>query len=178
MGVEIERKFLVNELPGELDSYPFHVIEQGYLNVFPAIRVRREDDFYYMTYKGDVTAEGNLGKTEYNLPLDKVSYEHLVEKADGNLIRKKRYLIPLNENAFTEDYTEEHQGIAEMIGSGAIKIELDIFAAPFEEYILAEVEFPDEESAANYIPADWFGREVTGDRRYSNAYMSTVRSGI
>ena len=51
MGVEIERKYTVKELPKDLDKYPFHVIEQGYLNVSPAIRVRREDDTYYMTYR-------------------------------------------------------------------------------------------------------------------------------
>jgi CYTH domain-containing protein len=186
MGVEIEKKFLVKELPKGLEEYPFHVIEQGYLNVFPAIRVRREDDVYYMTYKGDISPDdgfgvsnaGNvnkIGKTEYNLPLDKASYEHLVKKADGNMIRKKRYLIPLNEDAFPKDYLEGHPKLAQMIADREIKTELDVFGAPFEGRILAEVEFPDEETAAAYRPADWFAEEVTGDVRYSNARMSTEK---
>ena len=89
MGIEIERKFTVKELPKDLDKYPFHIIEQGYLNVHPAIRVRREDDIYYMTYKGspsDASKDnticgadsksnqennsGKIGKIEYNMPLD------------------------------------------------------------------------------------------------------------
>ena len=90
MGVEIERKFTVKELPDNLEKYPCRVIEQGYLNVHPAVRVRREDDSYYMTYKGQNATEGGIGKIEYNMPLDKESYEHLCEKADGNVIKKKK----------------------------------------------------------------------------------------
>ena len=51
MGFEIERKCLISELPENLASYPCHVIEQAYLTTDPTIRVRREDDLYYMTYK-------------------------------------------------------------------------------------------------------------------------------
>ena len=46
MGVEIEKKFTVKDIPFDLEQYPYHDIEQGYLNVHPAIRVRREDDIY------------------------------------------------------------------------------------------------------------------------------------
>ena len=97
MGIEIEKKFLVKELPEKLNEYPCHLIEQGYLNVHPAIRVRKEDDRYYMTYKGTDDSYEGIGKVEYNLPLDQASYEHLITKADGNVITKKRYLIPINE---------------------------------------------------------------------------------
>lgn len=171
MGVEIEKKFLVKELPAGLSEYPFHVIEQGYLNVYPAIRVRREDDVYYMTYKGDTNGPG-IGKTEYNMPLDRESYEHMVTKADGNMIRKKRYMIPLNGDAFSGEYKDTHPGLVKMMEEGEIRIELDVFDEPFKGFVMAEVEFPDEEAAAAYVPAGWFGEEVTGDRRYSNAHMS------
>lgn len=188
MGVEIERKFTVRHLPEDLDKYPYHVIEQGYLNVSPAIRVRREDDSYYMTYKNkgmytEKTHEGTsaqrgadgklaeqaetIGAAEYNLPLDKDSYEHMLKKADGNIIRKKRYLIPINAYAFAEADIQKLQ-----IDTNAIKIELDVFDAPYDGTIIAEVEFPSEEAAAAYKPADWFDEDVTGDKRYSNAQMS------
>ena len=54
-------------------------------------------------------------------------------------------------------------------------IELDVFGAPYDGRILAEVEFPDEKAAADYKPADWFLEDVTGDVRYSNAHMSTEK---
>ncbi|ADL35143.1 hypothetical protein bpr_I2410 [Butyrivibrio proteoclasticus B316] len=199
MGVEIEKKFTVKEIPFDLEKYPFHDIEQGYLNVHPAIRVRREDDIYYMTYKGNVSPKGidcfeagdtsgnnnryadahsandRIGQTEYNMPLDKESYENLAKKADGNVIRKRRYLIPLNEDAYSSDYLEKDPSTKRALESGNMKIELDVFKAPFDGRILAEVEFPSEEAARNYKPADWFYEDVTGDRRYSNSQMSTEK---
>jgi hypothetical protein len=54
----------------------------------------------------------------------------------------------------------------------ALKIELDVFGAPYDGTIIAEVEFPSEAAAAAYKPADWFDQDVTGDKRYSNAQMS------
>ena len=50
--MEIERKFLLRKIPENLDSYPYHLIEQAYLCVTPVIRIRRQDDEYYLTYKG------------------------------------------------------------------------------------------------------------------------------
>ncbi len=172
MGIEIEKKFLVKELPANLDKYPFHLIEQGYLNVHPAIRVRKEDDRYYMTYKGTEENYEGIGKVEYNLPLDSDGYEHLLAKADGNVITKKRYLIPLNSDAFSKEYLSTNSELSDAVSEGSIIIELDVFEGVFEGRILAEVEFPDEEAAANYRAADWFLQDVTGDLRYSNSYMS------
>ena len=174
MGIEIEKKFLVKDLPKDLADHPFHIIEQGYLNVHPAIRVRREDDVYYMTYKGDNKdrSAGDIGKIEYNMPLDKEAYEHMVKKADGIIIRKTRYLIPLNADAFDGDYLRLRPDIGKLANDGDIKIELDVFGEPFEGTVIAEVEFPDEEAARNYRKAEWFAEEVTGDIRYSNAYMT------
>ena len=176
MGIEIEKKFTVKEIPFNLEAYPYHEIEQGYLNVHPAIRVRREDDNYYMTYKGtpfdDKTHDNGIGQVEYNMPLDQISYEHMSAKADGNMIRKRRYLIPINEDAFSKEYLDKDIQLKEAVSKGEIKIELDVFKAPFEGRMLAEVEFPSEEAASNYNPAKWFFEDVTGDRRYSNSQMS------
>ena len=143
--MEIERKFTVRELP-DLSKYDFHIMEQGYLNTDPVVRVRKEDETYYLTYKG----KGLLAREEYNLSLNREAYYHLVEKSGGIIIRKKRYLIPF------EKYT----------------IELDVFDTPYENLIIAEVEFDSEEEAANFQPPEWFGEDVTMDRRYHNSNLS------
>ena len=52
--MEIERKFLVKTLPEGLDSYKCKHIEQGYLNTNPDVRIRKSDEDYILTYKGDV----------------------------------------------------------------------------------------------------------------------------
>lgn len=146
--MEIERKFTVRKLPENLDSYPCHLIEQAYLNTDPVIRVRRQDDEYYMTYKG----KGLLMREEYNLPLNEVSYYHLREKADGNIISKKRYVIPIRDSSLC--------------------VELDIFDEPFAPLIIAEVEFPDKETAEAFAPLDWFDQDVTNDPAYHNSNLS------
>ncbi|SFU52283.1 hypothetical protein [Butyrivibrio sp. INlla21] len=173
MGIEIEKKFTVKVLPKDLDKYPYHIIEQGYMCVNPAVRVRREDDKYYMTYKCSLPEdEGGIGKTEYNMPLDAESYAHLVEKCDGNIIRKTRYLLPLNDNAFDLEYLLNNPMIKNAVESDDIKIELDVFKSPFNGRLLAEIEFPTEEAANAYHPAEWFLEDVTGNHRYSNSFMS------
>ena len=172
MGIEIEKKFITKEFPFDLSSFPYHEIEQGYLNVHPAVRIRREDDTYYMTYKAGKDNYNGIGKTEYNMDLDRESYEHLRTKVDGNIITKKRYILPLNEGAFEDSYLKEKPELKKAIESGDIKIELDVFEGVFKGRILAEIEFPDEDAAANYRMADWFLEDVTGDVKYSNAQMS------
>lgn len=146
--MEIERKFTVRKLPENLDSYPCHLIEQAYLNTDPVIRVRRQNDEFYMTYKG----KGLLMREEYNLPLNEASYYHLREKADGNIISKKRYIIPIKDSSLC--------------------VELDIFDKPFAPLIIAEVEFPDKETAEAFATLDWFDQDVTNDPAYHNSNLS------
>ena len=150
MGMEIEKKYTVKYLPEGLEQYDHHVIEQAYLTCEPAIRVRREDDRYYMTYKGTGGSNSALSHEEYNLPLTADAYDTLAKKADGTVIRKNRILIPY----------------------GAYTIELDIFAEPFKPLIIAEVEFESVDEANDFVPPDWFDEDVTGQRKYSNAYLS------
>lgn len=158
--MEIERKFTVRELPDNLESYPVHHIEQAYLNINPVVRVRKEDDTYYLTYKG----KGLMAREEYNLTLNEEAYYHLREKADGIIISKKRYLIPLKNPKFSgsatppEDYT--------------LTIELDIFDAPLDPLVLAEVEFGSKEAAESFLPPDWFLEDVTYDPAYHNSNLS------
>lgn len=49
--MEIERKYLITHIPFDIAGYPFHQIEQAYLSTAPVVRVRQEDDTYYLTYQ-------------------------------------------------------------------------------------------------------------------------------
>ncbi len=148
--MEIERKFLITELPENLTQYNCRRIEQGYLCTAPVVRIRRQDEEYYLTYK----SKGMMVREEYNLPLTAEAYAHLREKTDGNLISKQRYLIPLNET---------------------LTAELDIFDAPFAPLMLAEVEFSSEEEANSFVPPAWFGENVTFSGKYHNSYLSCLK---
>lgn len=161
--MEIERKFTIKELPADLDSHTYLLIEQAYLNTDPVIRIRRQDDDYYLTYKG----KGLMAREEYNLPLTREAYEHLLPKADGNIITKKRYLFPISEPSFREGYQPE--------STPSLTIELDVFESPFAPLIIAEVEFPDKEMADAFLPPDWFLADVTLDKRYHNSNLSRMK---
>lgn len=150
--MEIERKYLIEKekVPVDWKTVAFHVIEQAYLCTNPVVRVRRQDEAYILTYKG----KGMMAREEYNLPLTKDGYEHLLKKADGICIRKKRYLIPL-----CDGHT----------------VELDEFFDEYEGLWMAEVEFATEEEATSFEKPEWFGEEVTFDRNYHNSVMSNGR---
>ena len=108
-----------------------------------------------------------MAREEYNLPLTREAYEHLLPKADGNIITKKRYLFPIAEPSFREGYQPESMP--------SLTIELDVFEAPFAPLIIAEVEFPDEEMADAFLPPDWFLADVTLDKRYHNSNLSRMQ---
>lgn len=146
--MEIERKYLIDpgSLPFSLEDYPSRLIEQGYLCTEPVVRVRRSDDAYILTYKG----AGLMMREEHEFPLTAESYAHLIAKADGYIISKKRYLIPF------ENYT----------------IELDVFGGDLAPLVLAEVEFPTKKEADDFIPPDWFGQDVTYSCDYHNSTLS------
>ena len=159
--MEIERKFTLKTLPENLESYPFRHIEQAYLSVDPVVRVRKEDDEYYLTYKGS----GMLARDESNLPLYIEAYYHFREQADGNIISKKRYLIPLKNPGFKEGFPTPPEDYT-------LTIELDVFDAPFAPLIMAEVEFGSREAAVAFVPPDWFDEDVTYQKEYHNSYMA------
>lgn len=147
--MEIERKYLIHNIPFSPNNYPCKIIEQGYLCTNPVVRARRSNDKYILTYKGS----GMMVREEYNLPLTKEGYEHLIQKADGIIIAKRRYLIPYNDR---------------------LTIELDIFEGSLAPLQLAEVEFETKEEADTFVPPAWFGEDVTFSTDYHNSTLSRV----
>ena len=78
------------------------------------------------------------------------SFKHLLSKKDGISIKKKRYKIP----------------------DTPYLIELDVFEGDYNGFCMAEVEFPDIDSANAYNAPAWFGPEVTMDSRFHNSSLS------
>jgi CYTH domain-containing protein len=137
-------------MPENLEQYPVRLIEQAYLNFIPTIRLRHDRsaivDKYELTYKGI----GDFSHEEYNLPLDKASYENLLKKHEGSVIRKKRYMIPV----------------------GKYTAELDIFEEGLSGFSLIEVEFDTTEEENSFKAPDWFGPDVTAGGEYTNSRLA------
>ena len=149
--MEIERKFLVKktEIPKDIKPYNIRHIEQGYLCLDPVIRIRRDNESYFLTYK----SKGLMTREEHEMPLTKEAYSHLKHKIDGRLIVKDRYMIPYDES---------------------LVIELDVFKDFPEPLVLAEVEFNSEDEAKSFVPPKWFADDVTFSGKYHNSYLSTL----
>ncbi len=147
--MEIERKYLIKELPDNLDSYEHHLIKQGYISTLPVIRVRQKDDSMILTVK----SAGLLAREEFELPLTKEQFDNLEKKVEGNIISKTRYKIPFDDG---------------------LTIELDVFHDLFEGFIMAEIEFPSEEASKKYNLPSWFGKEVTYDSNFHNSNLSRL----
>ncbi len=152
---EIEKKFLIKSLPKNLEDYSKIHIVQGYLCHRPALRVRKYGDDYILSYKFRMKTQKEVANiaNEMEMPLTEEAYEHLMTKVDGKIIEKNRYLIPIQNNLMAE---------------------LDVFEGNLKGLRFAEVEFPSEEEAEKFCPPDWFGEDVTKDRRFSNGYLSGI----
>lgn len=149
MAAEIERKFLIDRLPPRLQEQERVEIEQGYLAIDPEaeVRLRRAGADCTLTVKRGA----GESRKEYEVSLDPAQAEALWEACAGRRLRKRRYLVALD---------------------GDLRAELDVYAGELEGLRVVEVEFPSAERAAAFEPPDWFGRELTGDRRFANQALA------
>lgn len=145
--MEIERKYLVKEIPMDLNQYKSIEMMQGYISTSPTIRIRQENDKYLLTTK----SEGDIARLEYELPITKEEFEGLFGKIEGIFIKKTRYLIPIHDN---------------------LTAELDVFKDEYDGLITVEVEFDTLEEANHFIPPLWFGEDVSLEKKYKNGYLS------
>ena len=143
--MEIERKFLVKEIP-DLNSVKYDEIRQGYFSIAPEKRVRQKGNAYYLTEKG----EGDMIREEKETEIDKKTAEELFALSKTYIIEKTRYYIPYGE------YT----------------IELDVYEGRHEGLVVAEVEFPSEQAALDFVPPQWFGQDITYDKSYKNMMLA------
>ncbi len=149
--MEIERKWLINRLSEETKSFPHEEIEQFYISTAdPVIRLRSCGNRYFLTVKGS----GRLKRDEYEFETDRSYYEKMSSKSEGITIKKTRYRQPV--------LSSQKEYIAE----------IDVFKGYYEGLIYAEVEFGSEEEAMAFIVPEWFGKEVTFEKGYSNAELA------
>ncbi len=146
---EIERKFLVEELPAEARSRLATRLRQGYLSVGTAeVRVRSRDD---LTHRLTVKSAGGLTRTEVELPLTPEQFEELWPLVQSS-VQKSRTLY-------------------EVDGRTA---EIDVYTGKLDGLVVAEIEFPSEAEANAFTPPSWFGTEVTDDPRYRNSALAAA----
>jgi adenylate cyclase len=146
---EIERKFLLKQLPDQMNRSRHYVIEQGYLATEPAgrqVRLRKKGKTASLTFKVGRGAH----REEREIKLSPKQFAALWPGTAGRRLRKVRYDIPWKN----------------------LLIEIDIYRGRHAGLVVAEVEFPDRITCRRFRPPSWFGREVTGEKRYSNVRLA------
>lgn len=149
MAKEIERKFLLAELPSVAEGRQSVDIEQGYLAIDAEteVRVRRAGRECFMTVKG---GHGEV-RDEIEIPIGDDHFEALWQLTEGRRLAKSRLLIPLE---------------------GGLDVELDVFSGVLEGLLIAEVEFDREADSRDFEPPDWLGEEITGNDRYAGQRLA------
>ena len=149
MTLEIERKFLVENAPEGLTYFENEDIRQGYTDAGRIREITKDNSKrYFVTVK-----KGNgMVREEIENEVNKETFDRMWAESEGKRIEKTRYLIPIN--------------------GTSLKAELDIYRGECTGLMTCEVEFPDEETARNFQPLGWFGKEVTDDERYSNRRLA------
>jgi CYTH domain-containing protein len=146
---EIERKFLVKRLPDNLKRSRRLIIQQGYLATESAgrqVRLRKTGRTASLTFKVGRGAH----REEREIKLSPKQFAALWPGTARRRLQKARYEIPWKN----------------------LLIELDVYRGRHAGLVVAEVEFPDRVSCRRFKAPSWFGREVTGEKRYSNVRLA------
>lgn len=147
--MEIEKKYLIDKIPANLDLSKGSEIDQGYLTLPDepqTIRLRKKAEKYYKTWKN----RGLLARHEREEEIEKQKFDVEWTLVVGNKIKKTRYEIPFNK----------------------FLIELDIYHGHLAGLITAEVEFASVEDSESFEPPEWFGRDVTLNSEFKNSNLA------
>ncbi len=135
--MEIERKFLIKEIPDMSDITPVRyercILESSDGNVK---RVQRKGDVFEYEEKKKVD---DFQSEKVKRQITKEEYDSFLLNKENNLIVRDGYLVSHNP-----------------------EISIKVYKEKFEGLIRVEIEFSSKEEAKNFIPLPWFGKEITG----------------
>lgn len=145
--LEIERKFLMEGFPRQLELLREVEIEQGYISTEPEVRLHRATDIntgksdFRLTVKG----EGELTRTEIKTDIDEGFFYDAVDFTGVNFIMK--------------DYKSYK------LGPWVLEVS-HVDPGSNHSFYYGEIEFMTEEDAKEFIPPNYLGREITFNEDY------------
>ncbi|WP_184550413.1 CYTH domain-containing protein [Mucilaginibacter sp. FT3.2] len=150
MGVEIERKFLVDseqwrQTPKPIGTY----FRQGYIlsDADKTIRVRVTPEEGFITIKGSTNG---LSRLEYEYKIPAIEGEELLDNFAVSELVKRRYCIEIAGKVW----------------------EVDEFLGDNKGLLVAEIELDSEDE--KFILPPWVTTEVTGDEKYYNSKLAAT----
>jgi adenylate cyclase len=149
MGVEIERKFLVDhEKWRQVVKPPGTHYRQGYLldDDHRTIRIRVTDKQGFITFKGPT------------IGITRKEYEYKISVDDGNELLNGFAISELEKTRYRIQFAGKLWEVDEFLGANA-------------SLIVAEIELQHE--TEGFEKPDWVTLEVSDDERYYNSNLST-----
>ena len=147
--LEIERKYLLQDVPPGYEEGDHVPIAQGYTTT--GVRYRKKGERYFRTVKHG----SGLVREEDESEISREEFVAAWPETEGRRLEKLRTNVPLE---------------------NGLVAEVDIFLGGLAGLQLVEVEFPNVEMANSFTPPAWFGPEVTDDPRYKNSTLA--REGL
>ena len=145
--LEIERKFLMDGFPIGLELISEVEVEQGYISFEPELRIRKALDKrtgkeeFWLTLKG----EGDLTRREVETEISSDFYYDTADFLEVRMIQKEYRKYRL----------------------GEWKLEVSLVDPGTDwEFFYAEIEFPTEKDAKDFVVPAYFGREITFNEDY------------
>ena len=150
--IEIERKFLVKASDYKKEAHRKTKIVQGYLTKNPkrTVRVRIRENQSFLTIKG-MSSEDGLSRFEWEKEIPLNEAKELITLCLPTIIEKIRYEVT-------------YKGVL---------FEVDEFEGTHSGLVLVEVELNSTEDV--FEKPNWVGKEVTGDEKYYNSYLSNSK---
>lgn len=148
MATETERKFLVLSDEWKENARTI-TVRQGYLSRGKGrtVRVRVAGNEGFITIKGKTLKDG-ITKPEYEYKIPKKDAEDLLKMCLPGIVEKTRHLVKYRGRTW----------------------EVDEFHGDNAGLVVAELEL--ESATETFAKPAWLGREVTQDKRYTNAALS------
>lgn len=146
---EIERKYLLSEVPPWLGECRSERIEQGYLAAGDdEVRLRRLGDRCLLTVKRG----RGLEREEREAEIGAEAFDELWPATEGRRVCKVRH------------YREADAGC----------FEIDVYEGDLEGLITAELEFGSVEEAEGFEAPGWLGPELTGEPGWANRDLAVA----
>lgn len=157
--IEIERKWLLDDFPKDLEPFATYRIRQGYLSINPEVRIRSKvnKENYHTDFKLTIKENGDIARIEVEKELEYDEFNYL--------------LTMINKSMINKDY-RKYKFRGHTLEISSVDIE-----GP-NGFYYAEVEFESIEEANNFVAPDWFGKEVTTEDHYKmKNYFNRTRNG-
>ncbi|PTY01400.1 hypothetical protein DB346_13105 [Verrucomicrobia bacterium LW23] len=151
--VPVERRYLVQRVPAEVERLTPSVTYQGWLSLDPhgvEICVRQSGAECMLTF---LKKQGQQLKLEEEMPVSRSQFDKLWLLSAGRRLTRLRYTLQ---------------------APGCEALHVDVYQGKLGGLVTATVRFANADACQRFRTPDWIGDDVTGDPRYTNETLAQV----